>query len=60
MPQQRRPGLAHVVVLHLSPAHLCGAVERLEGLTTAPERAASAHDPAQSGRIDTVASRNDA
>jgi integrase len=45
---------------HLSPTHLRGAVERLEGLTTAPERAASAHESAQSGRIERVVSRADA
>jgi hypothetical protein len=45
---------------HLSPAHLRGAVERLEGLTPALERAASAHDSAQSGRIEPVASQVDA
>lgn len=33
--------------VHLSPAHLRGAVERLEGLTTRPERTAPAHDSAQ-------------
>lgn len=45
---------------HLSPAHLRGAVERLEGLTTAPERSASAHDSAQSGKIEPVTSKADA
>jgi integrase len=37
---------------HLSPAHLRGAVERLEGLTPALEPSPSAHESAQSGRID--------
>ncbi len=36
---------------HLSPAHLRGAVERLEALMPAAERAASAQDSAQSDRI---------
>jgi integrase len=49
---------------HLSPAHLRGAVERLEGLTAsaprADSRAASAPDSAQSGKIDTVPSKADA
>lgn len=38
---------------HLSPAHLRGAVERLEGL-------GSAHESAQSGRIEAVVTRADA
>jgi integrase len=45
---------------HLSPAHLRGAVERLAGLTPALERTASAHDSAQSGRIEPIVSRADA
>jgi hypothetical protein len=36
---------------HLSPAHLRGAVERLEGLTPTPEPVGSAHELAQSGRM---------
>lgn len=36
---------------HLSPAHLRGAVERLEGLTLAAEPVASAHESAQSGKM---------
>jgi integrase len=44
----------------LSPAHLRGAVERLEGLTTSPECAASAHDLAQSGRMAEVGRPADA
>jgi integrase len=39
---------------HLSPAHLRGAVERLEGLTATPARSASAHKSAQSAvAVDT-------
>jgi hypothetical protein len=40
---------------HLSPAHLRGAVERLEGLVAVP----SAHESAQSGRIATVGATTD-
>jgi integrase len=43
---------------HLSPAHLRGAVERLEGLTAAPERAASAHESAQSAPAADAGARN--
>jgi len=32
---------------HLSPAHLRGAVDRLDGLTTAPEPASKAETVAQ-------------
>ncbi|MGH7266778.1 MAG: hypothetical protein ACREMB_18300, partial [Candidatus Rokuibacteriota bacterium] len=44
---------------HLSPAHLRGAVERLEGLTpfAAVARVASAQESAQSGRIERSAGR---
>ena len=49
---------------HLSPAHLRGAVERLEGLTAsaqrADSRAASAQDSAQSGKIEPVVTQADA
>ena len=45
---------------HLSPAHLRGAVERLEGLTPTLEGTASAHKSAQSGKIQPAVSRADA
>jgi len=49
---------------HLSPAHLRGAVERLEGLTDsavrADSRVASAHGSAQSDTIQPVVSHADA
>jgi integrase len=37
---------------HLSPAHLRGAVDRLDGLTAATKGVAMAHEMVQSARID--------
>jgi integrase len=42
---------------HLSPAHLRGAVERLEGLTPLEAPARLAHDLAQSGTIEPASPR---
>jgi hypothetical protein len=42
---------------HLSPSHLRGAVERLE---TLGQPVGSAHESAQSGKIEPVVTRTDA